>query len=159
VDFYWGIALPDNKAYDKYNIKYIVPGLLLFDHGPQIIDINSKYLKYTTVPTTEPSMEPALNVMVTVLISISYMFDYKREYVISSYEPNKLILTHVGNPRYTDGFILNEIIIDKAIHSKKDLLAVTFERIRKNPNYDIKYNYTIEKIGGFGEYYHDNSPR
>lgn len=35
-NYYWGIPLPNNKAYNKNNYKFIRSGVLLFDNGPEI---------------------------------------------------------------------------------------------------------------------------
>lgn len=71
----------------------------------------------------------------------------------------KLILTYVGHHDNKD--IMNEIIIGKAIKTPKDLLEVTFDTFIQKPYFDFEhhYKYIIVKIGGFGEYYADNSPR
>lgn len=52
-------------------------------------------------------------------------------------------------------------IICTLCKNKEDLLAFTLTESYQRPNfhYVSKYKYTIKKIGGFGEYYQDNSPR
>ncbi len=49
----------------------IIPGLLLFDNGPKIDDINSPYLKYIVSPINIKS-QPVINITVTVTFSNKY---------------------------------------------------------------------------------------
>jgi hypothetical protein len=118
----------------------------LFDNGPEIIDLHSRYLQYKTVPTNKTA-EPELNMMVTVQIGkvIAGNTTYIREYAITEKHNKELILNYIGNYKKLiyDGEVEPTLIVNK-IDNK---WVVT--------NND---NYHILKFGGFGESYSDNIP-
>jgi hypothetical protein len=155
ITFHWGIPLGNGKPYSDWTIKnfYLSPGILIFDNGPHINDVNSKYFNHIIVPSNQPSIEPDLNVMVTVNYYYPYCCSYIKEYVITKLEPYDVELTAVDNTfekDITQGY-MPVIKINKLIQSKEDLLNYVYET-----NF---YKLTIKKIGGYGQYRVDMSPR
>lgn len=148
VSFYWGIPLPNNKSYQysyTKNLLFLQPGILQYDNGPHITSVNSRYLKYKTVPTTQVNGEPELNMMVKIKIYENGYQDSIREYAITKLEPHHTVLEYVGgnNRNILGDYNFNKKIeLTKLIKNKEDLSTVKVM--------DGKYHYEILKIGGFG---------
>lgn len=163
ITFHWGIPLPNGKPYSNLTIKYLSPGILIFDNGPHINDVNSKYFNHIIVPNDQPSIEPDLNVMVTVDYYFPYCCSYIKEYVITKLEPYDVELTTVDNEFEKDikqGYI-PVIKINKLIQSKEDLLNYVYEGKFEPDIYGYHfddYKLTIKKIGGYGQYFRDMTP-
>ena len=127
------------SGYEKVN--NIRPGILQYDNGPEITNVDSRYLKYKTIPTTQENIVPEPHMMVTVKIYKDGYQDAKREYEINNLESKHgPTLQYVG---LNDRPILDNYHFDK-------FFFVNYLRNgykRKNG----KYTYEIIKIGGFGE--------
>ena len=138
VNFYWGIAR--NQPYGKYEkVLFLRSGILQYDHGPQITNINSHYLKYKTIPTTQEKVEPEVGMMVTVKIYEDGYRDSVREYAINSLIPNHTSMKYVG--------LNNRPILGNYDFEK----LIWIQQLRNGYNREGKYYYEIVKIGGFGE--------
>lgn len=128
--------------------KRVTPGLLLFDFGPIIEDMNSIYLKYKVLSTNEHNPFPEKNEMVLVNYDdrqhgIGYTYD--REYYVDKLDKNEMILKYVHD----------RLHISHNTYLEPELLAV-----KENLRWKIvNDHYSIVKIGGFGERTHDFIPR
>jgi hypothetical protein len=113
--------------------SHFVPGILLYDKGPVITDINSPYLKYKTIPWNINTDNPEVNMTVTVNIYVWIFNTYL--YVIESLTSDSMILHYIDS-KYNDSDIplyLNVYKIDG------DWII---------PD-EYKYESSIWKIGGF----------
>ena len=136
--FRWGV----NSSNDS-----LKPGLLLFDFGPKINNMNSKYLKYKTVPTNESNAKPELNMMVLIRIyenGDKLNFYYIMEYVITAINKDSIQLTYVNDESVNDKPVY-VIHYFKYYGIEKDLIISTVDLKIKHD----KFTYEIHKIGGF----------
>lgn len=128
--------------------KRVIPGILLFDYGPVIQNMNSIYLKYKVLSTNEHNPFPEENEMILVNFDnrqhgIGYTYD--REYYVSKLDKNEMILKYVHGTEH----------ISHNTYLEPELLA-----IKENLRWKIvNDHYTIVKIGGFGEKTHEFIPR
>ncbi len=151
--FYWGTH--NSKGLDYKNItEYITSGILLFDNGPEIKNINSHYLKYKTISTKQYYVEPEIGMMVDVYIGIygggGIGIDYHREYAITKLYENEMYLEYVGFHNVLDDW-----------NNHRENIAPLLQAIKVNNKWEIvnASRYSIHKIGGFGEYSSEHYPR
>lgn len=156
-----------NKYYWVIDDKKLRPGILLYDHGPEIDSVDSIYLKYKTLPDDIPKYleqvgnlssettyyikgkpyrksnyyrKPEINMLVNIEFSFNYGNDYNRDYLITDIiDNNKIDLLYVGNNDYIENKLTPKHLILRLINNEWEL--------EKN---DISNTYTIT-IGGFGE--------
>ena len=139
--FYWGLPKPNNKEYGLYeHVLFLRPGILQYDNGPEISNIDSRYLKYKTIPTTQPTVIPEQHMMVTVKIYETGYQEVVREYEINNLIPNHTSIQYAG--------INTRPILDNYDFEK----FLWIDRLKNGHKKKIgKYTYEIVKIGGFGE--------
>lgn len=157
-----------NKYYWDIDGKKIKPGILLYDYGPEIDNIDSIYLKYKTLPNNVPKYleknykdknsqetiyyikgksyiksnyhrNPEINMLVNIKFSFNYGNDYYRDYLISDIIDNTINLLHVGNNDFIDNKQTPKNLILRLVNNEWEL-----------ENNDISDRYSIT-IGGFGE--------
>lgn len=129
-----------NSFYWAYKNKYLNPGILLFDNGPNIYSVDSDYLKYKVVPKNENTL-PEENMI--VLIHIDKTINgigniYHEEYVIKKLDNNEMILNYLGENR-TLQYNNEELIDSLQVIFRDNKWMIT--------NAD---NYSVYKIGGYG---------
>lgn len=136
-----GTPKTNNKPYSDYEKLFnLRPGILQYDNGPEITDVNSRYLKYKTIPTTQEIAIPELHMMVTVKIYQNGYQDSEREYELNNFKSTFMSLQYAGlnNRPILGNYNFEKFLI---IHNLRN-------------GYQIKhgeYTYEILKIGGFSE--------
>lgn len=117
----------------------VLPGIVLFDEGPLIRNLNSKYLKYKI--SKSYNNQPELNMMVLIEIGTNNMgtTTYIKEYAITNIDENFMTLIYVGDDLY---YKFERILEAEKINNKWI--------IKNQPD------YKIIKFGGYGESSYEN---
>lgn len=137
------IRIKKGKWITTIDEETIYPGILLFDNGPHIDNINSKYLIYKLSNNNIPE----LNIIVQIKVGEDKIANttYTLEYAITEISLNYMKLEYIGYFRHLENYGKVEFILN--VENINNAWIITNNE-----------DYKIHRFGDFGEYRQENIP-